>query len=41
MLDYVKENKISESEIDKYFVINLPEPGVLTDAVAAILSDKS
>ncbi len=35
MLDYVKENKISESEIDKYFVINLPEPGVLTDAVAA------
>lgn len=35
MLDYVKEGKINEKEIDKYFVINLTEPGVLTDAAEA------
>ena len=36
MLDYVKENKISESEIDKYFVINLTEPGELINAAETI-----
>lgn len=35
MLDYVKEDRINENEIDKYFVINLTEPGVLTDATDA------
>jgi copper chaperone NosL len=36
LLDYVKENKISESEIDKYFVINLTEPGELINAAETI-----
>jgi copper chaperone NosL len=36
MLDYVKENKNSESEIDKYFVINLTEPGELINAAETI-----
>ena len=35
MLDYVKEEKINDNEIEKYFVINLTEPGVLTDASEA------
>ena len=36
LLDYVKENKNSESEIDKYFVINLTEPGELINAAETI-----
>lgn len=35
MLDYVNEGKINKKEIDKYFVINLTEPGILTDATEA------
>ena len=35
MLDYVKEDKINDNEIDKYFVINITEPAVLTDASEA------
>lgn len=35
MLDYVKEDKIGDNEIDRYFVINLTEPGILTDATEA------
>lgn len=35
MLNYLKEKKIDENEVEKYLVINLSEPGVLTDAVSA------
>lgn len=35
MLKYLKE-KTEEGEIEKYLVINLSEPGTLTDAVSAI-----
>ena len=35
MLNYLKEKKIDENEVEKYLVINLSEPGVLTDAVNA------
>ncbi len=35
MLNYIKEKKIDENEVEKYLVIKLSEPGVLTDAVIA------
>ena len=35
MLNYIKEKKIEENDVDKYYVINLTEPGVLIDAMNA------
>jgi len=35
MLNYLKEKKIDENEVENYLVVNLSEPGVLTDAVKA------
>lgn len=42
MLNYLKEKKIEVNVVDKYYVINLAEPGVLTDAVTAtyLISEK-
>ncbi len=35
MLNYLREKKIDEKEIEKYLVVNLTDPGVLIDAVKA------
>ncbi len=35
MLNYLKEKKIHGTEIEKYLVINLTDPGVLIDAAKA------
>ncbi len=35
MLNYLKEKKIEDNEVENYLVVNLSEPGVLTDAVNA------
>lgn len=35
MLKYLKEKKTDERDVDKYFVIDLSEPGKLTDATSA------
>lgn len=36
MINYLKEIKTGETDIEKYLVINLPDPGTLTDAVNAV-----
>ena len=35
MLNYLKEKKIDESDIEKYLVINLSDPGALIYAISA------
>ena len=35
MLNYLNAKKIEENDVEKYFVINLSEPGTLTEAVKA------
>lgn len=42
MLNYIREKKIEENEVDKYLVINLTKPGTFIDAVNAsyLISDK-
>jgi copper chaperone NosL len=36
MLKYLKEKKTDETDIEKYLVVNLTDPGVLTEAVNAV-----